>query len=247
MPQPSLSDRLALREYPKDSLALMEQKWRKLLFLHWEYDAEEIQKTLPNGLFVDRFNGKAYIGLTPFYMKDIRVKMMPLLPGLSDVLEMNLRTYVYDKNGTPGIWFYSLDANSRLAVQMANTFYHLPYFYAEMNSQSDQDVISFRCEREKTGYSSEFLYKPKNESWKAEPDTLEFFLIERYALFSRKSKGHLSMGRVYHVPYTLAGAELIKWDDAAFEWDHLKRPNRAPDHVCFSFGVNVDIFALHDV
>jgi uncharacterized protein YqjF (DUF2071 family) len=66
MPTPTLSARLAVREYPKNSIALMEQKWRSLLFLHWEYDPEEIQKTLPKGLHVDLFNGKAYIGLTLF-------------------------------------------------------------------------------------------------------------------------------------------------------------------------------------
>jgi uncharacterized protein YqjF (DUF2071 family) len=48
----------------------MFQQWRDLLFLHWEHPVASIQETLPKGLFVDQFNGKAWLGLVPFFMQN---------------------------------------------------------------------------------------------------------------------------------------------------------------------------------
>ena len=75
----------------------MYQRWRDLLFLHWEYPAAAIQETLPDGLFVDTFGGKAYLGIVPFFMKNIRPVFLPAVPGLSNFMEVNVRTYVYDR------------------------------------------------------------------------------------------------------------------------------------------------------
>lgn len=245
MVEPTIETRIALRNYPKDAIPLMEQNWRDILFLHWEYDPAEIQKTLPKGLHVDLFDKKAYISLSPYLIKDVRVKMMPAIPGLSDLLGMNLRTYVYNEAGIPGVWFYSLDANSFLAVQMANSFYYLPYYYAEMESHvTANNEIAFRSQRQGTGYSVEFLYKSAGQKHFAEPNTLDFFLLERYALYSKREDGQLNTARVYHTPYPFTKVEVLKWDDTVFEWDRLKRPGRAPDYCHYSPGVDIDVFSL---
>lgn len=245
MSEPTLANRLAVRQYPKDLSPLMEQKWRNLLFLHWEYDPEEIQKTLPKGLYVDCFQGKAYVGLTPFFMKGVKLKLFAAIPAVSDFMEMNLRTYVYDEAGVPGVWFYSLDANSVLAVQMASNFFFLPYFYADMESHmTPNQEIAYRCQRQHSSYSAEFTYKAEGDQILAEPDSLEFFLIERYILFASKSNGELMLGRIHHAPYHISKALVPKWDDKVFEWDGLKRPKRPPEHICFAPGVDVEIFSL---
>jgi CofH subfamily radical SAM domain protein len=114
--------RLALRERPQNHSPVMYQKWRELLFLHWAYDPLIIQDTLPPGLSVDTFAGKAYVGLVPFFMRDIRPRFVPVVPGISNFLEVNLRTYVHDERGVAGVWFYSLDANQWLAVQLARSY-----------------------------------------------------------------------------------------------------------------------------
>jgi len=110
----------------------MYQQWRDLLFLHWEYPAAAIQETLPEGLFVDTFGGTAYLGIVPFFMRNSRPRFLPAVPGLSNFMELNLRTYVYDRSGIPGVWFYSLDANQPLAVEIARRIFHLPYRHAKM-------------------------------------------------------------------------------------------------------------------
>jgi uncharacterized protein YqjF (DUF2071 family) len=245
---PTDSARLAARDYPKKNvMPVMEQQWRNLLFLHWEYDPQAIQQTLPEGLFVDTFDGKAYVTISPFWVPKINLKSLPTIPGISHFLEINLRTYVFDRAGIPGIWFYSLDANHYLANQAAKAFYYLPYQYAQIHSfLNNEQQIEFSCLREGAQAILNYRYQGLGPYQPAESGTLDFFLIERYILFvSREQKG-LGMGRVHHTPYPICKPQVWQWDDRLFELDGLTRPQRPPDLMHFSPGVNVDIFSLQD-
>ncbi len=81
---------------------------------------------------LDRRDGDAWIGVVPFRMTGIRPRGLFAPPKLSETLELNVRTYV-TVNGKPGVYFFSLDAASQLAVRVARRFFHLPYFDAHMN------------------------------------------------------------------------------------------------------------------
>ncbi|MBA3721491.1 MAG: DUF2071 domain-containing protein [Parachlamydiaceae bacterium] len=248
MLEPTIAGRLDLREYPLNVKAIMKQKWRDLLFLHWEYDSEAIQKTLPKGLYVDRYLGKSYITVTPFCMKDLTFNIMFPLPKIKDFFEINVRTYVYDENGTPGVWFYSLDANSEIVVQMANMFFHLPYYSAEIQSaENDKGQISYQSKRLNTNDSIKFLYKKVDKSLEVPPTSLDFFLIERYVLYAKKESGQLIKGQIHHTPYQLYHADVERWDDTLFELDGLMRPNTKPTLAHYSPGVDVDVFAPSDI
>ena len=157
-PAPGNHARLALREEPS-APPIMYQTWSDLLFLHWEWDAAEIQRALPPGLFVDTFGGKAYIAVTPFFMKNVRASFLPEIPGTANFMELNVRTYVYDRNGDAGVWFYSLDCNQSLAALLARTFFSLPYHNAAMHSRERSDMIEYLCQRkgapEKAGCEEE--------------------------------------------------------------------------------------------
>jgi uncharacterized protein YqjF (DUF2071 family) len=247
-PQPTESARLAARDYPTaNRLPLMEQHWRNLLFLHWEYDPSLIQKTLPKGLSVDLFEGKAYIGIVPLWISKVNLKLLPVIPGLSNFFELNLRTYVYDEAGTPGVWFYSLDANHYLAVQAAKTFFHLPYRYAQINSFINvEEQIEFSCHPDQARVILNYRYRGEGPLKSAEAGSLEFFLLERYFLFASKGQ-NLALGRVHHTPYTFCQPNVSQWDDRLFELDGLIRPQRPPDHMLFSPGVDVEIFNLQNM
>ncbi len=91
----------------------MYHSWQDLLFLHWTFKPDLIQQLLPPGLHVDTFDGHAWLGVVPFFMRNIRPWWCPAIPGLSHFQELNLRTYVVDEQGTPGVWFLSLDADWR--------------------------------------------------------------------------------------------------------------------------------------
>jgi uncharacterized protein YqjF (DUF2071 family) len=132
--QPTLEDRLAVRDHPAPRPVGF-QRWNDLLFLHWKIAPELVQVTLPPGLRVDVHEGAAYVGIVPFFMERIRPAWLPPLPWVSWFLELNVRTYVHDREGHPGVWFYSLDCNQPLAVALARRFFHLPYFNARMRAR----------------------------------------------------------------------------------------------------------------
>jgi uncharacterized protein len=122
MMKPTLEMRLKMRERPQHRTPVMYETWENLLFLHWEYDPQAIQDSLPKGLYVDTFGGKAYLGVVPFMMRAVRPRLFPFTRGISDFEELNVRTYVYDSTGTPGVWFYSLDAKHYVAGKLARLF-----------------------------------------------------------------------------------------------------------------------------
>ena len=226
---------------------VMYQQWSDLLFLHWEYSAAVIQATLPEGLFVDTFDGKAYLGVVPFFMRKIRPRFLSAVPGILDFLELNLRTYVHDRAGVPGVWFYSLDANQWLAVKIARRFFHLPYEHAKMKASRPADgrirYESLRTGSRANGSRCEFEYAPGEELAQPAPGSLEFFLVERYRLYCSAPDG-LRRGAVFHEPYPLCRADVTAWDENLLPLDGFAPTGRAPDHVIMSRGVDVTVFPL---
>jgi uncharacterized protein YqjF (DUF2071 family) len=205
---PDPAGRLALRERPAGA-AVGYQRWSDLLFLHWEIDPAAVQATLPPGLFVDTFAGRAYLGVVPFFMQRIRPAWLPPLPGISWFLELNVRTYVHDAAGRPGVWFYSLDCNQPLAVAIARRWFHLPYFHARMSSTKRDGAIHYESRRRRSFQPSDrFTWKPGIESAPAAPGSLTFFLVERYLLFALDRAGRLHTGRVHHAPYRVQVPQL---------------------------------------
>ena len=200
---PTIAQRLAARERPSSPL-VGRQRWSELLFAHWKTDAQTVQATLPRSLHVDTFAGDAYIGVVPFFMQRVRPAWLPPLPWISWFLELNVRTYVHDDRGQPGVWFYSLDCNQPLAVAIARRFFHLPYFHASMSAKRSSGAIRYQCQRQgETGAPWCYEWTPSTRSTLAEPGSLEFFLLERYLLFSTDSQGRLMVGRVHHEPYRI--------------------------------------------
>ncbi len=205
---PSPAQRLAARERPGQRAAGY-QRWNHLLFAHWQVDPAALQATLPRGLFVDRHEGRAYVGIVPFFMQRVRPAWLPPLPWLSWFLELNVRTYVHDASGRPGVWFYSLDCDQPLAVALARRFFHLPYEHARMSACRSSDGINYLCQRRSPGAPAlRYTWRPQEGGATAEPRTLEFFLVERYLLFSADARGRLYRGRVHHAPYRIHSPEV---------------------------------------
>lgn len=226
---------LALRERP-DGKPFMRQTWRNLTFLHWAMEPAEIQKRLPAGLTVDTWEGKAYLGLVPFQMCDTQFANGLKIPTAVNFPETNVRTYVIGPDGNPGVWFFSLDAASFLAAIGGRMLYSLPYFHASMNVAFPENFVAYLSGREGLSVRCKTTI-PANLS-PAEPGTLDFWLVERYVLFSQQ-RGRFSAGRVHHPPYKIAPATVessIKSD-----WATMSHP---PELVHFSDGVTVDVFGL---
>jgi uncharacterized protein YqjF (DUF2071 family) len=243
-----------MSEPPVIKRPVMHQRWRQLLFLHWAVPAEVVQATLPAGLEVQTYDGRAWLGVVPFLMEGIRPVGLPAVRGLSAFGELNLRTYVQHRSGVTGVWFYSLDAHQHLAVQLARTLFHLPYHYAAIDSRpitgdADARRIGYwwrRGGRSRGLWAPAFVYDPPQATTPTQPDSLDSFLVDRYTLFAHDARrDRLSTGQVTHEPYRIGTPTLHRWDPRLFDLNGLDRPGRPPDHACWSPGVDVRVERLH--
>ncbi len=218
----------------------MLHKWRDLAFLHFSVEPEVIQSTLPSGLTVDTFEGKAWVGLVPFLMTGIRHHKLPCIPGTHTFPETNVRTYVHQDGEKPGVWFFSLDAANSLAVWGARKFYGLPYHRAEMQITKDKKIL-YRSVRRLQEASHRIEIQVGSPLPDPQPGSLEFFLVERYLLYSHH-QGKISTGQVHHVPYPLHSASLLDVSESMIKANGL--PERPWEHICFSPGVDVEVFGI---
>lgn len=227
----------------------MRQGWRDLLFLHWKVEPALVQEGLPEGLFVDVHEGETFVGLVPFFMRGVRPRGFPPVPGISDFLELNVRVYVHDRHGRPGVWFHSLDANQPLAVAIARRFFHLPYVHAQMSASRVDNRIEYRSrQREGAAAETAVTYSPGDELPLPEPGSLEFFLVERYLLFSWNARRKtLFSGQVHHPPYRIRNVDWSGLQPGAVEAAGYEVGSAPPVHAIYSPGVEVEVFALEEV
>jgi uncharacterized protein len=247
------------------SKPVMYQEWRSLLFLHWEVSPEQVQARLPDGLAVDTFEGKTYLGLVPFTMRNVRPVWSPAVPWLSHFHETNVRVYVKDASGRAGVYFFSLEAANLIAVKLARKLFHLPYYWASMSMQPKDGLILYQSSRSGvptrskrpdhyTAYGSfrcavTYGPKPGTELTVASLDSLEHFLIERYHLFSHDGK-RLYSGQVAHAPYQFQPAvyENLYQSLTPVELVNGRAQDCPPPLLAhYSPGVQVDVFALEPV
>ena len=190
------------------------QRWNDLLFAHWPIPIAAMQPLLPSSLEPDTFDGSAWIGVVPFWMDQVRTRAVGATafttPGTSSFAELNLRTYVRSRvTGQVGVYFFSLDAASLLAVIGARTLFHLPYFWAKMRRTARLDgAIDYTSRRLLTSQSVRFeaTYKGSGRITPSAAGTLEHFLTERYCLFTAHGS-RLSVGHIHHLPWPLESAE----------------------------------------
>ncbi len=188
---------------------IMPQQWHHLLFAHWKVPVAVLRPLIPAKLQIDTFDDQAWVGVVPFRMAGVRMRATPPLPGFSTFPELNVRTYVV-RDGKPGVWFFSLDASSRLAVWGARVAFHLPYFRARMQCEERNARIEYSSERTHKGATPARLlscYRPVGEVFIAVNGTLEHFLTDRYCLYTSDSQGKIIRCEIHHKPWPLQIAE----------------------------------------
>ena len=238
------AERLRVRARPK-GLPIMRQRWRHLGFLHWAIDPVALAALLPPPLELDTWQGHAFVGLVPFTVRGTRPPFLPPIPWLSDFHELNVRTYVHRHGRDPGVWFFSLDAASRLAVWGARAAYKLPYFHASIALQQNQDGgISFSSRRTTDGGRPSFAcsYQPTSIPAEVAVGSQDFFLVERYLLYSWDGS-RLRSARVWHQPYPVADAQIADLNQSMTGAAGIDvEPNDPP--IChYAEDVDVHIYA----
>lgn len=199
------------------------QRWNDLLFAHWPIPAAKLAALLPDWLEVDSFEGFAWLSAVPFWLDRIKIRGIPQVPGIRSFPDLNLRTYVRDQfTRTPGIYSFSLDASSLMAVLAARAFYHLPYYWANMRLEE-------RSEREFAFYSRrrfanrEVVFNaryrglgPTSRLAEHHRGSFEYFVTQRNCLFSVDRTGQPVRNSLHYVPWPLEEAEAeIERNDLA--------------------------------
>jgi hypothetical protein len=216
------------------------QSWRDLLFVHWAVPVDALRALVPEQLELDLWDGRAYVGVVPFVMREVRPAFLPRFMAL-DFLETNVRTYVRHRD-RPGVYFFSLEASSLLAVKAARWGWGLPYFHATMSIAHDGETIEYDTRRRgKAAPRHHVRYRPGRMLGASAPGTFEYFLLERYLLFSIK-KQRVFEGQVHHVPYPAQEVELAALEDDLVAAAGLPRPDRPHDAVHYAAGVDVEVF-----
>lgn len=248
--RPYSMDRITPTQRPNER-PIGYQTWSNLAFVHWRLPAKVLRPLIPKELEIDTFDGEAWLGLVPFYMSGVRPWWSPAVRGISNFCETNLRTYVHFKGANPGVWFFSLDAASSLAVWIARTRWCLNYFHAHMAIEDSGSWLRYHSHRlngkAQVGIELSFDCLPADAVCHAAvPGTLEHFLAERYLLYSTDRAGRLYRGQVHHQAYPLRLARLVQCIQSLTKASRIDVSD-SPDHVVFSPGVNVDIFPLRPV
>jgi uncharacterized protein YqjF (DUF2071 family) len=223
--------------------------WHELTFLHWRVPVATLRPLVPPALEIDTFEGDAFVGLVPFTMTGVRPWWAPPLPGIDDFHETNVRTYVHHQGASPGVWFFSLDAASLLAVTAARVIWRLPYHHARMTLERSEAGVRYASARKRPGPlpgTCRVSCRPLGEPAAARPGTLEHFLAERYLLYTAARRGGLLRGAVHHAPYPLQRAGIAECDETLLEAAGIARPAEAP-LAHYASEVAVEIFALERV
>jgi uncharacterized protein len=226
----TILDRVAHRPWPMPELPwIMTQTWHDLLFAHWPVDRRALRDKVPGVFELDLFDGQAWVGIVPFHMTNVAPRGVPSLPWISEFPELNVRTYVRAGN-RPGIYFFSLDAASTVAVQAARALLNLPYYAAAITVTTREDAIEYDSRRDDAGPVARLAatYRPSGSVYTAAPGTLDEFLTERYCLYNLNHSGAPYRLDIHHPPWSLQHAEATFSDNTMAEAVGVRIPSTAP-------------------
>jgi uncharacterized protein YqjF (DUF2071 family) len=221
------------------------QSWLDLAFVHYRVDPAQLRQRLPAGLQLQEFDGSAWVGLVPFRMAGVTRRPLPSFPQLSSFHELNLRTYV-EADGRPGVWFLSLDADSRLAVLGGRRFYGVPYFHARITQVARDGWFEYSCARRGGGAIFRGRYRPVGGPFIPARGSFGHWAAERYCLYSNAPGGGLARVDVHHAPWPLQEAEVeIRESSMLAAAGIVPAEGRPRSH--FSTGVDVLTYSLEEM
>ena len=227
---------------PVPGRVLMKQRWDDVSFLHWDVDPDAAQSLLPPGLEVELHDGRAWVGLVPFQMRRIAPVGLPPVPYLGTFPETNVRTYVRDADGVPGVWFHSLEASRLIPVAIARVIYGLPYFHASMHIRRQGRTLRYSTLRRWPGSRGVGGTVTVEIGDRIErPSDLDDFVTSRWRLFTYRH-GQVRSAEIRHEPWPLYAARVTSYDDSLVREAGYALQGREP-YVLYSPRVHVEAHA----
>jgi hypothetical protein len=221
----------------------MHQRWHDLLFAHWALPPERIRPLIPRELELDTFDGKAWVGVIPFWMSHVRFRWLPPIPTAATFPELNVRTYVRapQEPEKQGVYFFSLDAASVLAVLGARGGVGLPYFWADMEARVVNDEVAYRSIRRQRPRPAELVGRYRATGpFSTTKSSLEQFVTERYCLYVVRL-GRIHRVQIHHLPWPLQPAE------AEFQINSMARANGIelpPERPMLQFAKYLEVYVF---
>ena len=206
---------------------VLKQSWNDLLFAHWPVARDRLRELVPSFLEIDTYDSEAWLAVTPFHLTDLSPRGVPALPWVSQFHEINVRTYVVYE-GIPGVYFFSLDANSAMAVGAASTLFHLPYFLAEIQVHNDRGLFCYESHRVRGAAEFRVEYAPSGPAFEPRRGTLEYWLTERYCLYTFDAAANAYRVEIHHRPWQLHPADARITINTMAEADGIRLPSVAP-------------------
>jgi uncharacterized protein len=218
---------------------VMYQSWTRITFVHWSYPPDAIQRLLPEPLIVDRFDGRAWIGVTPFLLTGLTAPGLPPLPWISTSPETNVRTYVRAPDGRRGIWFFSLDFARLPAVAVARAAYRLPYMWSELRVDVSPRRVAYRGRRRWGGPRASYDIEIRPIAPLSSVGALDEFLTARWRLFTTYGR-QPAFASAEHPPWPLWSAEAVRVEQGLLAAAGIPAPTSEP-LLHFSPGVRARI------
>jgi uncharacterized protein len=222
---------------PLPGPAVIRQRWRDAVFLHWRVDPAEVAPMLPPGTRPDEHDGATWVGLIPFRLEASQFFALPPVPWLGTFLETNVRLYSVDEQGRRAVVFRTLEAQHLLPVLAANVALGLPYRWARMRSMRRGDELGYASERIGSPSPVRTRIRVRVSDDVVAQDPLADFLTARWAMHVQRG-GRTIYWRNVHEPWPLVRAELLELrDELLADAGFPGLASRPPDSVLSSVGV----------
>ena len=212
---------------------VIRQLWRVVGFVHWPFDAQDVQRVLPPPLLVDTYDGLAWVSIVCFSTTCQIAGLVPL-PGPRTFPETNVRTYVRAPDGSRGLYFFSLDVTNRANVLMGRSA-ALRYRLADMDIDVD-DLWHYRGVRRDGSGSYDIALAPEAG---AVDGPLDLYLTARWSAYA-DVKGRVIRFDVHHQRWPLRGAHLEGCAQSLLPAEGLPQPSAEPRaHVAAGVDANL--------
>lgn len=221
---------------------VLSMNWNDLFFASWRIPPDVGRSLLPPGLHLDTFDGSAWVTMVPMSVTDMHWHGISPIPGGDSFRELNLRTYVR-QNGRAGVCFLSIECPAGLSDWIARQFFGVPYYHAEMITWNDGQSYRYATERLLEDKSEAVFFgefRPSAGGRPPEPNSLEFFLLERYNSYF-VHEGAVYRGEIEHPEWLLQPAEAEIQVNTVAQALGLQLSSR-PDHVGFVQSTVTHIF-----
>jgi len=151
--------------------------------------------------------------------------------GGGDIVVVEARGQNVTRDGRPGVCFFSLDAANAVAVAVARSLFHLPYFRACMRLERRGGEVAYASERTHRGAPSAVFhgrYAPTGPAAPPPPGSLAYFLTARYCLYAADAAGDLYRAEIDHSPWPLQAAEASITVNSTASAAGVSLPDTAP-------------------